>query len=54
MMWRLVGQGLQRARRSNYLRDISATVFLAAWVPLFARFGALLIYPDDGGGRVFA
>ena len=41
------------AAPGNYLRDISATVFLAAWVPLFASFGALLIYPDDGAGRVF-
>ena len=33
----------------NYLRDVSATVFLAAWVPLFASFGALLIFQDHGG-----
>ncbi|WP_156688572.1 phosphatidate cytidylyltransferase [Mycobacterium sp. Marseille-P9652] len=38
---------------ANYLRDASATVFLAAWVPLFASFGALLVYPHDGAGRVF-
>jgi phosphatidate cytidylyltransferase len=38
---------------ANYLRDVSATVFLAAWVPLFASFGALLVYPHDGAGRVF-
>lgn len=38
---------------ANYLRDASATVFLAAWVPLFASFGALLVYPKDGAGRVF-
>ena len=52
MIWRLVGQGLNHTPR-NYLRDISVTVFLATWVPLFASFGALLIYPDDGAGRVF-
>lgn len=52
MIWRLVGQGLQHTPQ-NYLRDISVTVFLAAWVPLFASFGALLIYPEDGAGRVF-
>jgi phosphatidate cytidylyltransferase len=51
MIWRLVGQGLNHAPR-NYLRDISATVFLATWVPLFMCFAALLVYPDDGGGRV--
>ncbi|MCV7104086.1 phosphatidate cytidylyltransferase [Mycobacterium palustre] len=38
---------------ANYLRDASATAFLAAWVPLFASFGALLVYPHDGAGRVF-
>src|ERR1700739_4459482 len=39
---------------SNYLRDASATIFLTAWVPLFASFAALLVYhPKDGAGRVF-
>jgi phosphatidate cytidylyltransferase len=38
---------------SHYLRDASATIFLAAWVPLFASFAALLVYPKDGAGRVF-
>jgi phosphatidate cytidylyltransferase len=41
------------AAPGTYLRDISTTVFLATWVPLFASFGALLIYPHDGAGRVF-
>jgi phosphatidate cytidylyltransferase len=52
MIWRLVGHGLSE-QPVNYLRDISATVFLATWVPLFASFGALLIYPHDGAARVF-
>ena len=52
MIWRLVGQGLNHFPQ-NYTRDISATVFLATWVPLFASFGALLIYPDDGANGVF-
>jgi len=38
---------------SNYLRDVAATVLLTAWVPLFASFGVLLVYPHDGSGRVF-
>lgn len=39
---------------SHYLRDASATVFLTAWVPLFASFAALLVYhPKEGAGRVF-
>ncbi len=60
MIWRLFMQDnskrLERFAGSpsaNYLRDASATVFLAAWVPLFASFGALLVYPHDGAGRVF-
>jgi phosphatidate cytidylyltransferase len=52
MVWRLVGQGLREAP-VNYLRDISATVLLATWVPLFASFSALLIFQDHGGSRTF-
>jgi phosphatidate cytidylyltransferase len=51
MIWRLLSGGLKDAP-VNYLRDISATVFLAAWIPLFGAFGTLLVYPDDGGARV--
>ena len=51
MIWRLVSGGLSSAPQ-NYLRDMSTTVFLAAWVPLFGSFGVLLIYPEDGAGRV--
>ncbi|ULN37516.1 phosphatidate cytidylyltransferase [Mycolicibacterium smegmatis] len=52
LIWRLLSGGLSAAP-DNYLRDVSVTVFLAAWIPLFGAFGALLIYPDDGAGRVF-
>ncbi|MEO3757333.1 phosphatidate cytidylyltransferase [Mycobacterium sp. B14F4] len=52
MVWRLVGNGL-RQQPVNYLRDISAAVLLATWVPLFAGFSALLIFQEHGGGRVF-
>jgi phosphatidate cytidylyltransferase len=52
MVWRLVGQGL-REQPVNYLRDISATVLLATWVPLFASFSSLLIFQENGGARVF-
>jgi phosphatidate cytidylyltransferase len=61
MMWRLLSQhgrmaplGWHAAAQANYLRDVSATIFLAAWVPLFASFAALLVYPHDGAGRVFS
>ena len=52
LVWRLIGQGLRDAP-VNYLRDISATVLLATWVPLFASFSALLIFQDHGGVRTF-
>jgi phosphatidate cytidylyltransferase len=51
MVWRLVGHGL-REQPVNYLRDISAAVLLATWVPLFASLSALLIFEDHGGGQV--
>ncbi len=58
MIWRLFMQDASRrddagGSSSNYLRDASATIFLAAWVPLFASFGAMLVYAKDGPGRVF-
>lgn len=52
LIWRLLGQGLQ-SQPVNYLRDVAVTIFLATWIPLFASFGALLVYPEDGWARVF-
>lgn len=52
LVWRLLGQGLD-SQPVNYLRDVAVTVFLATWIPLFAAFGALLVYPEDGWARVF-
>jgi phosphatidate cytidylyltransferase len=51
MIWRLLSGGLQNAPQ-NYLRDVSTTIFLAAWIPLFGAFGVLLVYPEDGRWRV--
>ena len=51
MIWRLLSGGLKNAP-VNYLRDVTATIFLAAWIPLFGAFGVLLVYPDDGRWRV--
>ncbi len=51
LVWRLLSQGLQ-SQPVNYLRDVAVTVFLATWIPLFAAFGALLVYPEDGWARV--
>jgi phosphatidate cytidylyltransferase len=60
MFWRLFMQDNSKrpepfagSLSANYLQDASATIFLAAWVPLFASFAALLVYPPDGAGRVF-
>ncbi|WP_172442136.1 phosphatidate cytidylyltransferase [Mycobacterium heckeshornense] len=60
MMWRLLTRHGRTtapgpdAAPANYLRDVSATVLLAAWVPLFASFAALLVYQHDGAGRAFS
>lgn len=48
MIWRF------RGGSDGYLRDLSASVFTIAYVPLFAAFAAMLVVPDDGVGRVFA
>jgi phosphatidate cytidylyltransferase len=59
MTWRLLSprgrtapHGSDATAPANYLRDASAAVFLAAWVPLFAAFGVLLVYPENGAGQV--
>ncbi len=46
LLWRLPGGA------KGYLRDISASVFAAAYLPLFAAFAAMLVPPHDGVGRV--
>lgn len=58
LFWRLVHQGLNHTP-VNYLRDVSATILLAAWVPLFMAFGILLVFGGPGefhhhaAGRIF-
>src|ERR1044072_5070416 len=46
MVWRFAG-GID-----GYLRDLSASVLTAAYVPLLASFAAMLVTPDDGVARV--
>jgi phosphatidate cytidylyltransferase len=46
LVWRF------RGGSDGYLRDASASVFTAAYVPLFASFAALLVEPADGSARV--
>ncbi|WP_410591793.1 CDP-archaeol synthase [Amycolatopsis sp. lyj-23] len=46
LLWRLPGGA------KGYLRDISASTFAAAYLPLFGAFAAMLVPPHDGVGRV--
>ncbi|MDT7728015.1 MAG: phosphatidate cytidylyltransferase [Actinomycetota bacterium] len=48
LLWRLPGGA------DGYLRDISASVFASAYLPLSAAFAAMLVAPQDGVGRVLA
>ncbi|RDI32774.1 phosphatidate cytidylyltransferase [Lentzea flaviverrucosa] len=48
MIWRF------RGGSDGYRRDLSASVFTIAYIPLFAAFAAMLVVPDDGAGRAFA
>jgi phosphatidate cytidylyltransferase len=36
----------------GYLQDVTASVFTAAYVPLFTAFAAMLVRPEDGAFRV--
>lgn len=45
LAWRL------RHGVDGYLRDVTASVFTAAYVSVFASFAAMLAAPDDGGFR---
>ena len=46
LLWRLADGP------AGYLRDASAGVLVALYVPLLSGFAALLLVPDDGAGRV--
>ena len=46
LLWRM------RAGRRDYVRDVGAAVFTAAYVPLFCSFATMLVVPADGAGRV--
>jgi phosphatidate cytidylyltransferase len=39
---------------AGYLRDVSASVLIALYVPLLGGFAVLLAHPSDGAGRVLA
>jgi len=46
LVWRFPGGA------AGYVRDVSASVFAAAYVPGFAAFATLLVLPPDGTARV--
>ncbi|KXO97873.1 phosphatidate cytidylyltransferase [Tsukamurella pseudospumae] len=48
MIWRLLGHQ-STAAPNSFTRDISTTVFVLAWIPLFAAFGTMLVLPEDRG-----
>jgi phosphatidate cytidylyltransferase len=48
LLWRLADGP------EDYLRDASAGVLVATYVPLLAGFAVLLLVPDDGAARVLA
>ncbi|MFC0432909.1 phosphatidate cytidylyltransferase [Kutzneria buriramensis] len=37
---------------SGYVRDVTSSIFVASYVPLFASFAAMLVVPADGVYRV--
>jgi phosphatidate cytidylyltransferase len=39
---------------SGYVRDVTGSIFVAAYVPLFASFAAMLVVPADGVYRALA
>ncbi len=46
LAWRLPGG------TDGYVRDVTAGVFAAAWIPFFASFVAAMLAPADGARRV--
>jgi phosphatidate cytidylyltransferase len=41
-----------REGAAHYLRDVSAALFTAAYVPMFCAFATLMVVADDGLGRI--
>jgi phosphatidate cytidylyltransferase len=46
LVWRF------RGGSDGYVKDVTASIFTAAYVPMFASFAALLVEPKDGTARV--
>lgn len=52
MVWKLFAQGLAAAPE-NYMRDLSVSVLVLAWLPMLATFGVFMVREDEGAFRVF-
>lgn len=48
MAWRFTGE------IHGFVRDMTASVFVTVYVPLFGAFGAMLVIPEDGAWRALA
>ena len=48
LVWRF------RGGAAGYVRDVTASIFVAAYLPLAASFAVLLVLPADGAARVLA
>jgi len=48
LLWRF------RGGAPGYVRDVTASIFVAAYLPLSASFATLLVLPEDGALRVLA
>ena len=51
MVWKLFAQGLSNAPQ-NYVRDLSLSVLVLAWLPMLATFGTEMVAQDQGNFRV--
>lgn len=52
MVWKLFAQGISNAPQ-NYVRDVSLSILVLAWLPMLATFGAQMVAQPDGRYRVF-
>lgn len=51
MAWKLFVQGFREAPQ-NYVRDLSLSVLVLAWLPMLAMFSTAMVAQDDGRYRV--
>ncbi|MCF8610910.1 phosphatidate cytidylyltransferase [Gordonia sp. HY285] len=51
MVWKLFAQGLANAPQ-DYVRDVSMSILVLAWLPMLATFGAEMVAQSEGRYRV--